>query len=241
MTLAVKESAEKRKFMIMEELKILNEFNAFSVIVRLLLAIVLGALLGIERERKQRPAGIRTYTLVCLGAALAAVTNVYICTLYPGTDPSRIPAQIVSGIGFLGAGTILVTKVHQVKGLTTAAGLWCCAAVGIAVGAGFYYGAIIAGVMVVISLRVFSYVDRNFIKYNKYMNFYTEYNSKRFIRELISFAKKSGYQVLDLEITRDSDNTYFATFQLKITNPELRTLVLASVQGLPGCTLAEEV
>ena len=112
---------------------------------------------------------------------------------------------------------------------------------GIAVGAGFYYGAIIAGVMVVISLRVFSYVDRNFIKYNKYMNFYTEYNSKRFIRELISFAKKSGYQVLDLEITRDSDNTYFATFQLKITNPELRTLVLASVQGLPDCTLAEEV
>ena len=93
MTLAVKECAEKRNYMIMEELKILNEFNAFSVIVRLLLAIVLGALLGIERERKQRPAGIRTYTLVCLGAALAAVTNVYICTLYPGADPSRKPCS----------------------------------------------------------------------------------------------------------------------------------------------------
>lgn len=228
--------------MLSGELKILNEFNVFSVIVRLLLALLLGALLGVERERRQRPAGLRTYTLVCLGSALAAVTNGYICTLYPGADPSRIPAQIVSGIGFLGAGTILVTKVHQIKGLTTAAGLWCCAAVGIAVGAGFYYGAIIASVLVIISLRVFSYVDKSFMKYNKYMNLYVEYNSKRFIRELISFAKKSGYQVINLEITKDSDSdTYFAVFQLKITNPELRPLVLASVQDLSDCILAEEV
>lgn len=73
--------------------------------------------------------------------------------------PARIPAQIVSGIGFLGAGTILVTKEHQVKGLTTAAGLWCCAAVGISVGSGFYYGAIFAGILIVVSLRVFSIVD----------------------------------------------------------------------------------
>ena len=89
-----------------------------------------------------------------------------------------------------GAGTILVTKEHQVKGLTTAAGLWCCAAVGIAVGSGFYYGAILAGILIVVSLRVFSIVDKNFLKYNKYMNFYVEYNSKVFIRELIFYAKK---------------------------------------------------
>lgn len=130
--------------------------------------------------------------------------------------PARIPAQIVSGIGFLGAGTILVTKEHQVKGLTTAAGLWCCAAVGISVGSGFYYGAIFAGILIVVSLRVFSIVDKNFLKYNKYMNFYVEYNSKVFIRELIFYAKKSGYQILDLEITKDSSSgTYFATFQHK--------------------------
>ena len=120
--------------MILENIDFLNEFNGVSVFVRLILALILGALLGIERERKQRPAGLRTYTLVCLGSALAAVTNEYICTIYPSADPARIPAQIVSGIGFLGAGTILVTKEHQVKGLTTAAGLWCCAAVGISVG-----------------------------------------------------------------------------------------------------------
>ena len=184
--------------MILENIDFLNEFNGVSVFVRLILALILGALLGIERERKQRPAGLRTYTLVCLGSALAAVTSEYICTIYPSADPARIPAQIVSGIGFLGAGTILVTKEHQVKGLTTAAGLWCCAAVGIAVGSGFYYGAIFAGILIVVSLRVFSIVDKNFLKYNKYMNFYVEYNSKVFIRELIFYAKKSGYQILDL-------------------------------------------
>lgn len=228
--------------MILENIDFLNEFNGVSVFVRLILALILGALLGIERERKQRPAGLRTYTLVCLGSALAAVTNEYICTIYPSADPARIPAQIVSGIGFLGAGTILVTKEHQVKGLTTAAGLWCCAAVGIAVGSGFYYGAIFAGILIVVSLRVFSIVDKNFLKYNKYMNFYVEYNSKVFIRELIFYAKKSGYQILDLEITKDSSSgTYFATFQLKITKPSLRTLVLASVQELPDCIIAEEM
>ena len=107
---------------------------------------------------------------------------------------------------------------------------------------GFYYGAILAGILIVVSLRVFSIVDKNFLKYNKYMNFYVEYNSKVFIRELIFYAKKSGYQILDLEITKDSSSgTYFATFQLKITNPSLRTLVLASVQELPDCILAEEM
>ena len=172
--------------MILENIDFLNEFNGVSVFVRLILALILGALLGIERERKQRPAGLRMYTLVCLGSALAAV--------------------------------------------------------GIAIGSGFYYGAIFAGILIVVSLRVFSIVDKNFLKYNKYMNFYVEYNSKVFIRELIFYAKKSGHQILDLEITKDSSSgTYFATFQLKITNPSLRTLVLASVQELPDCIIAEEM
>lgn len=85
-----------------------------------------------------------------------------------------------------------MTKEHQVKGLTTAAGLWCCAAVGIAVGSGFYYGAIFAGILIVVSLRVFSIVDKNFLKYNKYMNFYVEYNSKVFIRGLYFTLKRAG-------------------------------------------------
>ena len=94
--------------MILENIDFLNEFNGVSVFVRLILALILGALLGIERERKQRPAGLRTYTLVCLGSALAAVTNEYICTIYPSADPARIPAQIVLPNGLHGLGSLSI-------------------------------------------------------------------------------------------------------------------------------------
>ncbi|MGN0318164.1 MAG: MgtC/SapB family protein [Lachnospira sp.] len=228
--------------MFLEQLEILKDFNIVSVIVRLTMALFLGALLGLEREQKQRPAGLRTYTLVCVGSALASITNLYMCQMYAGVDPSRIPAQIISGIGFLGAGTILVTKVHRIKGLTTAAGLWCCAAVGIAVGAGFYSGALISGLMIIVSLRLFSFVDDRFSNHSKYMNFYAEYMSKDFISDLITYSRENNYQLFDLEISRDSKGeSFFATFQLKITNPGMRLAIRSDLQNLPGCTVIEEL
>ena len=112
-----------------------------SIVIRLLAATLCGGLLGMERERKKRPAGLRTYILVCMGAALVIMTNIYITDLYGTGDPTRLAAQVVSGIGFLGAGTIIVTTRNRVRGLTTAAGLWASACMGIAIGAGFYIGA----------------------------------------------------------------------------------------------------
>lgn len=226
----------------LEKIELLSEFNEISIVVRLFLALIIGALLGVERERKQRPAGLRTYILVCVGSALATITNLYMCQTYTNVDPSRIPAQIVSGIGFLGAGTIIVTKVYRVKGLTTAAGLWCCAAVGIATGAGFYTGAILTGLLIIISLRVFSGVDKRLAKYNKYIHCYTEYKSKEFIRNLICYAKKNDYQVFDLEISKDmGDGIYFATFQLKVINPQERVEILMEIEELPECVVVEEI
>lgn len=228
--------------MLLENMEILQQFNIISVIVRLTIALFLGALLGLEREQKQRPAGLRTYTLVCVGAALASVTNLYMYQQYSGVDPSRIPAQIISGIGFLGAGTIMVTRVYRVKGLTTAAGLWCCAAIGIAVGAGFYSGALISGLMIVVSLRLFAFVDKRFSKYSKYMHFYAEYSSKDFISDLIVYSRDNSYQLLDLEISRESKNdSFFATFQLKITNPGIRGSITSDLQKLSGCIVVEEL
>lgn len=226
----------------LEKIEVLSEFNEISVIVRLFLALVIGALLGVERERKQRPAGLRTYILVCVGSALATITNLYMCKTFGNVDPSRIPAQIVSGIGFLGAGTILVTKVYRIKGLTTAAGLWCCAAVGIATGAGFYTGAILTGILIVVSLRLFSIVDKRLARYNKYMHCYVEYRSREFVKGLICYAKEKGFHVSDLEITKDSnDGGYFATFQLKITDPQKRAEVVLEMQDLPECIAVEEI
>ena len=114
-----------------------------SMVLRILLAILLGGIIGMERGMKNRPAGLRTYMLVCLGACIVMLTNQYVYQTYGVGDPVRMGAQVISGIGFLGAGTIIVTSRNQIKGLTTAAGLWASACVGLAVGIGLYEVAIL--------------------------------------------------------------------------------------------------
>ena len=112
-----------------------REITYESVVIRILASIIVGGLIGLERGMKNRPAGLRTYMLVCIGACLIMLTNQYIYQFTGAGDPMRLGAQVVSGIGFLGAGTIVVTRHNQIKGLTTAAGLWASAGVGLALGA----------------------------------------------------------------------------------------------------------
>ena len=119
----------------------IREVTYLAVALRIVSAVIIGGLLGLERGMKHRPAGMRTYMLVCVGACLIMITNQYIYQTFGTGDPVRMGAQVVSGIGFLGAGTIVVTRRNQIKGLTTAAGLWTSAAVGLALGIGFYEAA----------------------------------------------------------------------------------------------------
>jgi putative Mg2+ transporter-C (MgtC) family protein len=129
-----------------------------ELIGRLALAGFLGGVIGYERERTRHPAGFRTHILVCVGSALVMLSNIYIFEQYRGhanIDPGRFGAQVISGIGFLGAGTILKEGVN-VKGLTTAASLWTVACIGIAVGLGFYSGSILTTVLVILALVVLS-------------------------------------------------------------------------------------
>ena len=128
---------------------IAREVTLFSIFLRITAAVILGGSIGIERGLKNRPAVLRTYMLVCVGSCLVMLTNQYIYQIYGTGDPVRMGAQVVSGIGFLGAGTIVVTKHSQIKGLTTAAGLWASAAVGLALGIGFYEAAIYSGALIV--------------------------------------------------------------------------------------------
>lgn len=141
--------------------------NEFHVLSRLLIAAAAGALIGIEREYRGHPAGLRTHLLVCVGSALIMITNIYLCGEYVGgTDVTRMAAQIVSGIGFIGAGTIIRSGAN-VRGLTTAATLWISAAIGIAAGAGFVSALIYATVIVSVGLTLLRPVSNFLSKYNK--------------------------------------------------------------------------
>lgn len=129
----------------------------YEVILKLILACLLGGVIGLERESLNRPAGLRTYTLVCMGSTLAMIVSLEMYYQFHTTvnaDPGRIAAQVVSGIGFLGAGTIM-REGATVRGLTTAAGLWVVACIGLAVGAGMYLPAVVTTVLVLFILVYF--------------------------------------------------------------------------------------
>ena len=140
-----------------EFLNPLRDMNLLSVTVRVLLAVSCCGLVGLEREYKRRPAGFRTHILICLGAAMTTLTGQYlVLVMNYNTDMGRLGAQVVAGIGFIGAGTIIVTKGNRVKGLTTAAGLWTAAIIGLALGCGFYEGAIFATFAILLAELLFS-------------------------------------------------------------------------------------
>lgn len=135
--------------------------SGYQILVRLLLATVLSGLIGFERESRGRAAGLRTHILVCVGSALFMLTSIYMFDIYRGVaavDPTRIAAQVITGVGFLGAGTILRSGA-TVKGLTTAASLWAVAGIGLAVGCGFYSAAVITTILVGVTLVVFSKME----------------------------------------------------------------------------------
>ena len=157
----------------------LQELNYLSIIVRILLAALIGCLIGLERERGNRPAGFRTYTLVSVGACLVMMTNQYIfMNISNGTgDPARLGAQVISGVGFLGAGTILVTRNNQVRGLTTAAALWTSACVGLALGIGFYIGALVVGGILLVVMILLRPLNNVLMRKNGFMRLYAHFDN----------------------------------------------------------------
>ena len=185
----------------------LRELNIVTVLLRLILAMVLGGTIGLERGKQGRAAGMRTHTLVCLGATLATMIGFFTMEL-PGisNDPLRIAAQVVSGIGFLGVGTILIKGRFQITGLTTAAGLWCAAAIGIALGAGFYEGAIIAFICAVLTVTVIQRVESHLNKKYSRFGIYVEIDSDKSVRRTIDYLSEH-YNVTDIQITTPRSGT----------------------------------
>lgn len=223
---------------------VLYEINVLSVTFRIILAMLLGGILGIERGRKHRPAGFRTYMLVCLGTTIVMLTNQYVYEMYGGGDPVRMGAQVVSGIGFLGAGTIIVTGHNQVKGLTTAAGLWTAACIGLAIGVGFYEGAIIGGLAIIVILMYFHKVDGFILGKSKQMEIYVESESLRQLNTFLRMAKQQNLEIRDviLEQTAKQEQAGLgAIVMIKWDGKIRQEEVVEHLQELPGIWLLEEI
>lgn len=184
----------------MNVLAYLEDFNLLSVTIRLILAVVLGGMIGMERATKRSAAGLRTFALVCLGASLAMITNQYLLITSGITgDPSRMAAQVISGIGFLGVGTIIVTGRNHVKGLTTAASLWATATMGIAIGAGFIYGGLVAFILIMVSVRLLLFLSKRLEDYNKIITLYVEIDKENGFDEIMNYTKEKNYTIRSLE------------------------------------------
>lgn len=175
----------------------IREVTYLAVALRILCAVLMGGLLGLERGLKNRPAGLRTYMLVCTGACLVMLTNQYVCQVFMTGDPTRMAAQVVSGIGFLGAGTIIVTRHSQIKGLTTAAGLWTAAGVGLALGVGFYEAAIMGGLAAFTVMTLLQRMDNRMHRTTKRLDVCLELDSKISLADFLRQVRENT----DLDIS----------------------------------------
>lgn len=187
-----------------------------EIAIRILAAGVMGGLIGYEREKKHMPAGFRTHILVCIGAALVMIVSEHMYLEFAGVAPARLGAQVISGIGFLGAGTIIRDK-FKVKGLTTAASLWAVACIGLAVGMGYFYIASITVVIIFITLRFLNSIDRKHGKERGAKIKVTALLIDDIEKKLVSDFKEFGYSITSLDFTKnEEDNT--VSFAFIVTN-----------------------
>jgi putative Mg2+ transporter-C (MgtC) family protein len=222
----------------------LMSINNTTVIIRLLLAVILGGIIGLERGRSGRPAGLRTHILVCLGATIAMMTNQFVFESFGTSDPTRMAAQVISGIGFLGAGTILVTGRHQVKGLTTAAGLWATACMGLAIGIGFYLAAICACVLIVFATVVLHKLDNYMLSKSKILDVYIEFDNTASISSVFETIKSMMASIETIEMVKPSYNgtaSAAAIMTLKLKQKKIRLEVIARLSTIQGVSFAEEI
>ena len=239
-----------------ETIAYLREFHFASVVLRLALAMLLGGCIGLERERKRRPAGFRTYMLVCLGATLTGIISQYnyvmINTVFAdiaseigrNTDVTRIGAKVIGGVGFLGAGTIIVTDRQEVKGLTTAAGLWASACMGLAIGAGFYECVILAFLLMFLCIRLLPYLENYMVERARNMNLYIEYTSFDNIGLIIGKIKAQGAQIYEVNIDRSSERKGqypSAVFTIRLAPNTHHAQVIAAISELDDVMTIDEI
>ena len=239
----------------MQAIEYFRELNFASVVLRILCAMAVGGIVGLDRERKGRAAGFRTYMLVALGAALTVMLGQYLSVMLETvwadkaaglglkTDVVRFGAQVINGVGFLGAGTIIVTGRQQVKGLTTAAGLWASACLGLAIGAGFYECVFIGFVLILVCMKLLPKIEDFVTSKALNMNIYISMDSVECLGNIINCFKESNFRILDADIEKEEHATITqinALFSVKMTERHPHTEILAKLSTLDGIIYIEQ-
>lgn len=227
----------------------MRQLSIYSMMLRISLAMLVGGILGFEREKKGRPAGFRTYMLVAMGAALTVILSQYLVLMqqtawaeyFPvgsqSTDISRFAAQVINGVGFLGAGTIIVTGRHQVKGLTTAAGLWVSACMGIAIGAGFYEGVLIALLLILFCMRLLPALEEFMVSRSRNMCIFVEMDNFENLANIVNRIKTEKVKLYDVEIEREKHehlSDFSVLFTVRLPRKMRHAELLATLSTLDG-------
>ena len=224
------------------------DLSITGILLRLLCALIVGVVIGTEREYTHRPAGMRTHMLVSLGACVVMIIGQLIFQQYrtygATPDPARMAAQVITGVGFLGAGTMIVTGRQQVKGLTTAAGLWASACMGLAVGAGFYECVFLAFALIFCSIRWLPHMESYIVENARNMNIYVEFESMDDIGEILGRVKAQDVQIYSVEIDRgreDRSSHPSATLSIRLNQRRIHEQVLAGISELESVYVIEEL
>ena len=226
----------------------------WDLLRRLSVASLCGGLIGIERGRKRRAAGFRTHMLICMGASLTMILNTYISLMIMGgawtiddsvpmqTDVSRLGAQVINGIGFIGAGTIIVTGRQQVRGMTTAAGLWASACMGLAIGAGFYAAALIGCIAIILTVVVFSKLEAFILSRSRNVNLFVEFENAEDLSLIIARIKEQDIRIFDVELTKSISDAYpNAIFTLQLPKKRSHTAVMTAIAQIDTVRTIEEI
>jgi len=191
-----------------------------SILLRIMLAILFGGILGIERAAKKHAAGFRTYILCCVGAAAAGMLNQFIVQSYEIGDAARLGAGVISGIGFICAGSILTTSRNQIKGITTAASLWASGCVGVAIGHGFYTFSIIACLAIFFVLHYLPKLEHYFTGKASHFTVYCELGTRTDLKPLIHLLRERGIQIKNVEHNSAYSQTGLSVYSIEVDIPK---------------------
>lgn len=214
-----------------------------NVMVRIVVSILLGAIIGIDRGAKRRGGGARTTTTVCIGATLVMLMEQYLMQIFPGmADMTRMAAQVVSGVGFLGAGTILVAG-RQIKGLTSAAGIWFSACVGLAVGIGFIDGAILVTVILLFVLHLLPGIERRIYTHSRYMTLHMEVEEAKLITFIFHKLKEDGCVIDTFDANKPKAKRLPTVIEVVIHIPKKKNKddYLMELRDIPGVLSVDDM